>query len=287
MLERVYVASRTDRPEALEALRRVVDLLNLHKSQVLLSIEVADLIERREIGVTLDELRRNPPTLIIVVGGDGTLLRLHRQIGKLFKRVLPVRVGTHGFLSEITPKYLPEALKRIGEGDYLIEKREKIEISLRGLTHEAINEAAVLPETGKAARLIVRLNEWDVLAGVMDGCVVSTPTGSLAYNLSAGGPAVHPAVEALIVTLLNPWPFSLSVPLRSIVVPPNTIITIKNIGKKPAFVAADGMILNTLNPAEETRVKRAGRYVEFVRFKEDFFYRRLKAWRTKTTKQDV
>ena len=156
--------------------------------------------------ITLNEEFLKDISFLIVLGGDGTLLRASRKSIKYDIPILGVNLGRLGFLSEIDVDDIEEAIDKIIKKDYLIEERMMIKSSLfEG--EELINTSVALNDVvfnkfnlSRISNFITRVNKKDIAVYPADGLIVSTPTGSTAYSLSAGGPIVSPNSEVFIIT---------------------------------------------------------------------------------------
>ncbi|KMY22635.1 NAD(+) kinase [Actinobaculum suis] len=163
-----------------------------------------------ELGVKIDETETLEGAagsdIILVLGGDGTLLR-GAEIGRQVDApVMAINYGHMGFLSEAEPAALPQVARRIAAGDWRVEERMTVDVMVRhpdGHTETgwALNEASVEKDSG--SRLIevsIGVDGRELSAFKADSVLISTPTGSTAYNFSAGGPVVWPDVEAMLLT---------------------------------------------------------------------------------------
>lgn len=154
------------------------------------------------------------PRLAVVLGGDGTLLRVARHLRGADVPLLGVNLGTLGFLTELTAADLPQGLEPILAGDYVRDRRGVVAAQvLRGgkavARMDGLNEAVI--SKGAPARIIeleLLVNDTPVSVLRADGLIVSTATGSTAYSLSAGGPVLHPALEAWVITPICPHTLS-------------------------------------------------------------------------------
>ncbi len=182
--------------------------------------------------------------LIIVLGGDGTLLSVARITHPKPVPILAVNLGSLGFLTEVSLAELYPALEQVLRGESNIETRMLLKSRLirNGKTE---NEDHVLNDVvinkGTLARIVnleVHVNGQYMTSYRADGLIVSTPTGSTAYSLSAGGPILHPSINALVLAPI--CPFTLT--NRPIVIPSNTIIQIRQTTEEEVRVTLDGQI---------------------------------------------
>jgi NAD+ kinase len=218
---------------------------------------------------------------LITFGGDGTLLRGARIIGSRGTPILGVNLGRVGFLTTATLETLDQALTALVAGDYTVERRQALTASIitaQGrvrATQNALNDVVI--HKGGVARVIrvnVHIQDSDVGPYSADGIVVATPTGSTAYNLSAGGPILVPGVEALVVTPICAHTLA----IRPLVVPATFTIVIATLEgwDEDLLVSFDGQTGTTLASGESMRVQRATSPVCLVRLADDVFFDRMR-----------
>jgi NAD+ kinase len=170
--------------------------------------ETARALDRRD-GVPLDGLPGNVD-LAIVAGGDGTLLSVARMAAPLGLPILGVNLGSLGFLTELQPDELMSGLQSVLDGDYEIEERQTLRVRHvrrgRVLSEHALLNDAVISKSALARMINIdlRVDGELVTRYTSDGLIVSTPTGSTAYSLSAGGPILDPRMRAFVVAPLCP-----------------------------------------------------------------------------------
>lgn len=200
--------------------------------------------------------------LVIVLGGDGTLLAAARAIGRRETPLFPVNVGSLGFLTAITIDELYPELERAFRGEHRIAKRKLLATEVvRGgevvAAYEALNDAVLTKAA--IARMIdldAHVDEQFVCAYKADGLIVSTPTGSTAYSLSAGGPIIFPSVPAICITPICPHMLT----NRPVLVPETSVIRI--ISRTPGesvFLTIDGQVGNPIREGD-TLVCRSSDY---------------------------
>lgn len=228
---------------------------------------VAEQVACAPLSVRDDELDE-PADLIVVLGGDGTMLGAARLVGARRIPVLGVNFGWLGYLTEFTLAELFPALDGWLEGHFDIDHRMVIEVSLkRGgqtiETHRALNDA-VINQTARA-RMIefdCYVNEHFVNSFRADGMIVATPTGSTAYSLSAGGPIVHPSMSAIMLTPICPHTLS----NRPVVLPDDSVVdlVLKQTGEG-AVLTIDGQRTVNLTPDDQIIVRRSPTTFDLVR----------------------
>lgn len=267
---KIGVVSRLDRPEALDVVGEIVEYLEQKGVEALVEEETALAMETPGVSVSLGEMDTD---FIITIGGDGTILRTVMYLDRPETPILGVNMGSRGFLTEILPEDLKPAMDRILDGDYELE--ECIKLSSRSLDGgydfpDSLNE--VLIASSRPSKMLdLHLGiDGDHLVDIQaDGAIVAPPTGSTAYNLSAGGSILAPGLEAMILTTICPYSY-----FRSMVVPTTSRITIGLIKPKvDALAIIDGREYAALEPGSTVEVWKSSHRARFVRFKS--FYKRL------------
>jgi NAD+ kinase len=228
-------------------------------------------------GVTPD----GPADLILVLGGDGTLLKAARLYGRRGTPILGVNLGGLGFLTEIALEEFYSILGKIFQGDFQTETRMmlKAEIIRRDQVLEPtvfLNDVVI--NKGALARIIdleTSIDDQFLTTYRADGLIVATPTGSTAYNLAAGGPILHPALKTIIITPI--CPFTLT--NRPIILQDNAVIDIRLGAKsREVWLTFDGQIGHPLQPGDLVRVQRASGQITLIKspFKNYFEILRAK-----------
>ena len=234
--------------------------------------DIAPDSERLETVSSLDAL--------LTLGGDGTMLRGARLLGEKQIPILGVNLGRLGFLTAVGGDELESSLARLASGQYRAEARMRLEAHplSRGPADStvwvALNDV-VLHKGGFARVVRLRICVNDELVGTYaaDGIIVSTPTGSTAYNLSATGPVVVPTVESILVTAISPHTLA----VRPLVVPADAIVTVQaEDGPDELLVTVDGQVGWMFAPGDTLVVRRAPYPVLVVRFSETTFFSRMR-----------
>lgn len=208
--------------------------------------------------------------LLIVCGGDGSILAVARRAAARSVPVLGVNFGQLGFLSEVEAAGLSGALDRVLSGDYEVERRLMLRASWQGQEVDALNDIVVRRESSLA---VVRANvEVDGLKldhYVADGILVSTPTGASAYALSCGGAIVHPRLTCLSLMAICPH----SLRARPVMLAPDQEISVRIEARSlPAMICADGQDLISMASGESVRIRRAPYDARLIRLdRRDFF----------------
>ena len=194
----------------------------------------------------LDTLLRELPStdIVVVLGGDGTFLRVARAVAEVDVPVLGVNLGKVGFLSKVEAHELEDVLARITSGEFIIDERMALEANIlpggrpgSGERHVALNDVVVARGAlARVCRLDVAIGPSHLATFIADGLVVASPTGSTGYSFSAGGPIVDPLSRNLIVTPIAGY---LSA-IRSVVVSPRQTVRCRVVDAHEALVSIDG-----------------------------------------------
>ncbi|HYH82477.1 MAG TPA: NAD(+)/NADH kinase [Longimicrobium sp.] len=218
--------------------------------------------------------------LMLTLGGDGTLLRGARLVAQASVPVLGINLGHLGFLTSAAPDELERALTMWFAGDYTLDERMALWISFsepdgtEGGGYLALNDA-VLHKGGAARviRLLVRASGEEVGTYSADGIILSTPTGSTAYSLSAGGPIVSPSVHCIVATPICPHTLG----VRPLVLPADETVTVDVLSPTEELILTiDGQEHERLTPGARIVVSRAPDPVRLVRFAGQTFFSTLR-----------
>jgi NAD+ kinase len=213
---------------------------------------------------------------MLTLGGDGTLLRAARLVAPRAVPILGVNLGRLGFLTCCPASQLEEALHRLASGDYVVEARMTLDARVTDAAGSerqrwrALNDV-VLHKGGFARVVAVRVEADGETVGHFsaDGVVVATPTGSTAYNLSAGGPVVVPTLPAILLTPVSAHTLA----LRPIVMPATSLVTIRGSdGPDELLVTVDGQVGCTFRAGDALVIQRSDAPVPIVRFPETSFF---------------
>lgn len=209
-------------------------------------------------------LEQPAPQLLVVIGGDGTLLRFASAAAQMDIPLLGVNLGRIGFLSEIALDGFPNAIENIQRGNYRVEERMTLFCSINDHPFAScLNDILIAKQSFSGTIHIDLFCDGQAVGSVFsDGIIASTPTGSTAYNLSAGGPVVTQSLDSIIVTAVC----SHTLHIRPIVSAPDAVWTFHVNGE--GFVAGDGIRLSCINPDDRITVTRSNQRVRFIRFQE-------------------
>jgi len=276
MIETVAIVSRRSLDKHISTFRRIINYLNAKDKKVYLEPRVGIMLGLKKYDKFVPGDTK--VDLILVMGGDGTILRVISQLDSFETPFFGINMGHLGFLSEIPPVQVRKTLDKIFAGKFTVDRRMMLHVDLyrqgRKLRQfNALNEVAISQAT--LSRLIVLKTKVDGLKLAnfsADGLLVATPTGSTAYSLSAGGPIVHPALSAIILTPICPHSFN----QKPVVLPDNKKIEI--------IVASDYEAMNmTIDGQRNVKVKngdvikiKKGAYVEFLRLPSEHYFMNLR-----------
>ncbi|MCK5018578.1 MAG: NAD(+)/NADH kinase [Candidatus Peribacteraceae bacterium] len=226
----------------------------------------------------------NDIDLLIVLGGDGTIMRAIRELKDFSTPILCINRGTIGFLAEIELSDVKTDLPLLLNNGGMLDERHMLNIKALRAKEElfsgyALNDAVIAQ--GTIARLVdlhTKINNEELTSFHADGLILSTPTGSTAYSLAAGGPIVHPFLSATILTPINPHSFS----QKPIVVPSSSKIEVTVSTKTNKFkdtevvLTLDGQVYVPLQHEDKIVISKCTRTVKFLRKREDTFFGTLR-----------
>ena len=213
-MKRIGIIAKRNKPEAIPIVKNLVEWLHLKKIEIYIEKEVENLLNLSHSGLSINFIEgKELPShveMMIVLGGDGTLLSVARQVWNRDIPILGVNLGGLGFLTEISLEELPGILERVIQGDFKTNERDVLNAAVirkgeRMVEFTVLNDAVI--NKGALARIIdleISINGEYLTTFQSDGLIISTPTGSTAYNLSAGGPIVYPSLHTLIITPICP-----------------------------------------------------------------------------------
>jgi NAD+ kinase len=269
----VGVVSKPEKPELTGIVPELISWLRAHDFSVVVDKETAAYTN----GITAvprDELIHKSINFIIVLGGDGTLLAAARAVAKARIPILGVNLGTLGFLTEVPLEQLYSTLTAIHEGHCESESRSMVHCEVMRADacvarYDALNDVVV----GKST--IARLNHCDVYVDKLfvssykaDSLIVSSPTGSTAYSLAAGGPILMPSVAAFVITPVSAHALT----HRPLVVRDTAEIEIVvKTGEEEAYLSIDGQVGMPMYDGDRILCRKSDHCVQLLRLKKTFF----------------
>jgi NAD+ kinase len=267
------IISRPNRPEVGKLVPGLLSWLADHGYTVLTDLETSQYAPGQEV-VPRSELGTRSLDLVIVLGGDGTLLSAARATAAIDVPLLGVNLGSLGFLTEVPPQSMYKMLDAIAQGQAAVEHRALMHCELRR-GQEVRGSYLVFNDAVVNKTALARLNTYDlyidkefVSSYRADGMIVATPTGSTAYSLSAGGPVLMPTVKALVVTPVAPHALT----HRPLVVPDSSEIEILlRTEEELAYLSLDGQPGLDLCDGDRVICRRSEHEVNLFRTGSDFF----------------
>ena len=269
-IKRVGLIGNTSKPDCAEIVRKAARLIERAGRKAVVDGDIATLARESD--------------LLLVFGGDGTMLRAARDLNGSKTPLLGINIGGLGFLTAVPSKDLGRALKHLWKGEFKYESRALIEVCGRcngkQVCKSALNDIVV--SRGALSRLIsldVSVNGELITRYRCDGLIVSSPTGSTAYSLAAGGAVVSPTADVFALTPICPHALS----NRSIILPLDSKISIKALNPAPdTLLSVDGEVFADLDAGDEVIVRRSRSVVRLVHLPDSSFMealRRKLQWR--------
>jgi NAD+ kinase len=273
-MTRVGVVAKTDAAQADGAVRRLVEWLATRSLPVLLDKETASLVADVSLPQTSRADLPGQVDVIVVLGGDGTLLSVARAVGDLGVPILGVNLGGLGFLTATTLEEMMPALEAFLDGQMVVEERMMLGARVRrsGASDReffALNDVVIMKSAmSRIIDLSVSVDGQLATAYRADGLIISTPTGSTAYSLSAGGPILFPTMDALVLTPIA----SHTLTNRPIVLPGTQRIQVTLLTNQEVMLTLDGQVGFGLRERDSVEVAQAAPRIRLVRFPHKHFF---------------
>jgi NAD+ kinase len=277
-IKRVGLIANPEKVSCRSTLRRAVDLLRRARRSVLAEFSAAQFVPEA-VPVCPDAGALAATTdLILVFGGDGTMLRVSREVAGHKTPILGINVGGLGFLTAVPSQQLTPALARIWAGEFRLEARSLIEAAGAASGHSfrqvALNDFVI--SRGAESRMIeleVSVDQQILTRYRCDGLIISSPTGSTAYSLSAGGAVITPNAEVLALTPICPHTLS----NRSVVVSLDSIVQVKVLSQRLEIVlTADGQVQTRLAAGDIVTIRRSRKTVRLLHLAGSSFFDTLR-----------
>jgi len=273
---RVGLICRHDSPELLDSVAAVRDLLSRSGVAVLIEQATARMLQGDGAGGVSRDTLGERCDLIIVVGGDGSLLGVGRDLAHWGTPVLGVNRGGLGFLADVAPEQIEAKLSAVLAGSYLVE--DHFLLDARILRHGAVVQQStalndVVVHLGAMSRMMefsLHVDGEFVYDQRSDGLILASPTGSTAYSLSAGGPIMHPLLDAIVIVPMFPHTLT----SRPLVVPgaSEIVITLGDAGPGEARVSCDSQVDLVLRRGDEVHVRKYHAPLRLVYSRGHSFY---------------
>jgi NAD+ kinase len=277
-IKRVGLIANTDKVNCREAVHRAAELIVEAGRTVLSDKATADLAGLKSVSSQDADRLTYGVDLLVVFGGDGTMLRVARDVAGSDTPVLGINVGGLGFLTAASSQQLAAALEQIWQGSFAVETRSLIEAKgeCQGkVVHQiALNDFVI--SRGTVPRLIeleVSVDEAVLTRYRGDGLIISSPTGSTAYSLAAGGAIVCPDAEVFALTPICPHTLS----NRSVIVSLDSMVEVRVLSPRiETVLSADGQVRVQLAGGDRISVRRSQRTVNLVRLAGGMFFETLR-----------
>jgi NAD+ kinase len=262
----IGIISRPRRSNLAEVVPPLLHWLEMKGVPTVYDTETASSLKDGAIGKTRHQVAEEADVLL-VLGGDGTILAAAREATPRGIPILPINMGSLGFLTSFTVEELYSALEELLEGRASINERVLLQVE-RVHNGEVLTQQSVLNDSvvhkGTLARMIeleLYIDESFVCRYRADGLIVATPTGSTAYSMSAGGPIVHPAVESILITPICPHTLS----DRPVVVPDRSQIELRVAASSDSvFLTLDGQTGVPMQVGDRVRIVRAAERLKLI-----------------------
>ena len=273
-MKRIGIVAKTDRHEARTVVPALLEWCLARGLSPLCEKETAGLCPEVAVASARKSELAAQVDLLLVLGGDGTLLSMARLIGDLSVPILGVNLGGLGFLTALPVDELFPALEAYLEGGLVIEERMMLAASVsrqgeRLSEYVALNDMVITKSAmSRIIRLEVAVDDQIATSYRADGLIISTPTGSTAYCLSAGGPIVFPTMDAVVLTPIC----SHTLTNRPIVLPASQPIAVTLLTDQDVMLTADGQVGFALKPWDTVEIRRASSRTRLLRFPQKHFF---------------
>ena len=273
-MKRIGIVAKPDRPDAAGVVARLLDWCAEHGLQPVLEKETAGLCPDAQASTARKPDLPGQVDLLLVLGGDGTLLSMARLVGDLGVPILGVNLGGLGFLTALTKEELFPALEAFLAGGLVIEERVMLAAQVwrqgeRLSEYAALNDVVITKSAmSRIINLAVSVDGQFATAYRADGLIISTPTGSTAYCLSAGGPIVFPTMPAIVLTPIC----SHTLTNRPIVLPADQRIEVSLQSDQDVMLTLDGQVGFALKEADVVAISQATARIRLLRFPQKHFF---------------
>ncbi len=278
-MKTVGIVPNYNKEPAMKLVNELAEFLLKKECKVVLTYKIAEMTGLNDLGVTKYELY-SKSDFIIVLGGDGTLLDTGRKAAKFGTPLLGINMGTMGFLATADGSEAETAIEKVLNGEYKIEKRLMLESEIISDTDNpkqyiAVNDVCISRGVfTKITEYNIYVNEEYLATFRADGIIISTPTGSTAYNLSAGGPVLKPDISCMVITPICPH----SLHSRSIVVSADDTVRIEaSFGSNGDIIMSmDGQTSVILNNGDIINVRKSANSINIIKTNTRSFYEILR-----------
>ena len=275
----IGIVANLTKKMAVTVAKDVINILKSSKINVVLEKSLATALKKPKLGLSLNKLAEEVD-VVISLGGDGTFLRVARITQRHLKPILGVNLGELGFLAEVKLENIGKDLKLLINGNYVVNYRETLKTEVIKKNDDivkvkpALNDIVISKEEiARIIKLQVYVNDEYVTSYRADGVIVATPTGSTAYNMSAGGPIVNPNADVITLTPICPHTLT----HRPLVLTASDKIRIQlDLSEKDVALTVDGQVNMKLSGGESVVVTKGERKVPLIIFKDTSYFKVLR-----------
>jgi NAD+ kinase len=273
-LRRIGLLANFEKPSSRAVVRAAADLITRAGRAALAEIQTARMAGLQCETFPDPAALARETDLLLVFGGDGTMLRMIRETNGSGTPILGINLGRLGFLTALSAKDIAAGLEKLWRNDFVIESRPLVEAAGQGQSQPicmfALNDIVIT--RGAVSRLIeleVSVNDKYLTCYRGDGLIFSSPTGSTAYSLSAGGPIISPGAEVFAITPICAHALS----NRAVVISSSSVVCVKLLSKEmETIIAADGQIQASLKAGDTVTIRRSRRVARLLNPGETSFF---------------
>lgn len=262
-MKKIGIVAKRGEPEAVKAVREFLKRLKGKDFRFFIDSEMAEILKVK--GCQREDIPRRAE-VVIVFGGDGTLLSVARLVGNLGVPILGVNLGGLGFITEVSRNEFHEDIDKVFSGKYGLEERIMLLADVyrgrkRIVQSNALNDVVLSKSAlSRMFQLDISINQKYVSTFRADGLIISTPTGSTAHSLSAGGPILYPTLETFLVTLICPHTLT----SRPIVLPDSFEVETTVKSGEDVYMTLDGQVGFPLKIGDRIKVRKADYKTKFI-----------------------
>lgn len=276
-INRISIFGNPEKQDICQAVNTILDKVENSSVKIHIQDSLAEVVGKKELSVKEDQLAECSD-VVVALGGDGTMLRAARALLGSSVPLMGVNLGALGYLTDVPLSELSQSLDLLLSGDFTVVDRKRLSGSIKNgknkdKTFEALNDIVV--NMGSLARpLLMEIIIDGVKLGKFlgDGLIVSTPTGSTAYSLSAGGSIAHPAVSAILITPICPH----SLAVRPLLAPEGEVELVLHDAAAGAMLTADGQVAGELGDGDRISYTISEHKVKLIKFKNNDFFRAMR-----------
>lgn len=274
-MKKVGIVCNPKKPKAQNILAELIHWLTEKGVEVCVDETALSILLKKELSCSSQELAGGSD-MVIAMGGDGTLLKAARLVRRTPTPILGVNIGSLGFLTETVEEEVYAMLEDIIEGSYELDRRMVLEAKLSENDQRfyALNDfVIIMGESGRIVEIALQVSGEYVCTFPADGVIVSTPTGSTAYSLAAGGPIVYPTMDCVVVTPICAH----SLGVRPMIIPSTDKIQTKVVSRaEDARLVVDGQESLRLKSGIQVEIGKADYYINLIKPKKKSFFEILR-----------